>query len=238
MRNIFSIYGSAASAASRSLIRNWLIIPASIVGFILFQLALTIVAPLGFIGGLIAGLILVALIGQIYSWLRFASHAARLKPRDLIEFDAEMFSTVLSAAFALWIIQIPITALNSNPESAMIGQAFSLLLFIVLNALPEIIYMRNASGLPALSHTLTFVRDFWIEWFLPYLIVICPLFFALQSGLAFLQLLASGNPLVPVLQIIQVPSVLLPTVPLLSIALGIVLAIWFMLFRAELFRRL
>ncbi len=88
----------------------------------------------------------------------------------------------------------------ANPNGALIVAAIFLLLFILLNPAPEVIYqVRHDSPLDVLRESYEFVLENWIEWFLPLAIVIAPLglsfFFGLSSrmgrgvGLDFFQVL-------------------------------------------------
>jgi hypothetical protein len=75
-----------------------------------------------------------------------------------------------------------------------------LLIFLLLNPAPEVIYLtRHDSPLDVLKRSYDFVMENWIEWFLPLALVLAPLglslFFKLSSrlgrgaGLDFMQLL-------------------------------------------------
>jgi hypothetical protein len=91
-------------------------------------------------------------------------------------------------------------ATEANPNGAFITAAVFLLLFILLNPAPEVIYLvRHDSALDVLRESYEFVLENWIEWFLPLAIVLAPLglslFFTISgrlgrgAGLDFFQML-------------------------------------------------
>ena len=87
----------------------------------------------------------------------------------------------------------------------LLSYAVFLLIFLLLNPAPEIIYqVRHNSPLEVLKTSYEFVLENWIEWFLPFAVILIPLvlspmglrsFFSLSSqvgrgvGLEFSQLL-------------------------------------------------
>jgi hypothetical protein len=114
----------------------------------------------------------------------------------------QYFWDVMSVGFILWVPLLVLDkAAATNPETAFLAAAVLLLLFILLNPAPEVIYqVRHDSPLDVLKTSYEFVLENWIEWFLPLAIVLAPLglsfFFSLShrfgggAGLNFLELLS------------------------------------------------
>ena len=66
IRTTLLSYRGAAADATKGLKKNWIILPASIVAYMIFVVSMGLLAPFGFAGGLIAGLIHVALLSLYY----------------------------------------------------------------------------------------------------------------------------------------------------------------------------
>ncbi|MBL8070980.1 MAG: hypothetical protein JNM35_07785 [Nitrospira sp.] len=195
------LYREALHATSRSLIRGWMAIPAVIVFTLLMLLAYQIARPLGMLGGFLLGAVNACLIGATLSVIEQAIKGMRaITIGDVIESMGHYFWDVISVGFVLWIPTMLLdTSLRANPDSQFLVTACLLLVFILLNPAPEVIYLtRHDSPLDVLKRSYDFVLDNWIEWFLPMALVLAPLglslFFKLSSqlgrgaGLDFIQL--------------------------------------------------
>jgi hypothetical protein len=77
-----------------------------------------------------------------------------------------------------------------NPNGILISYAVMLLMFILLNPAPEIIYqVQHDSPLDVFKHAYEFVLENWIEWFLPIGLLLLPLV-AAPNGLTSFFLLS------------------------------------------------
>jgi hypothetical protein len=109
---------------------------------------------------------------------------------------------VISVGFVIWLpIAIIDQGAAANPYGPFLAAAIFLLLFILLNPAPEVIYqVRPGSPLDVIRLSYEFVVQNWIEWFLPLALVVAPFglsfFFTISermgrgSLLDFFQLLA------------------------------------------------
>jgi len=202
------LYRQAVQATWRSLARSWMTV-AALMGFaLLFLGAARIAAPLGgMIGGVVLGLINALLVGATLRLIEQSLSAVRtIQLTDVTESFGHYFWDVIGVGFVLWL---PLMALDmgtqSNPYGGFLSSAVMLLLFILLNAAPEVIYqIRHDSPLDVFKASYEFVLEHWIEWFLPFAILALPIvvspgglqeFFSLSTGvgrgagLNFLQLL-------------------------------------------------
>ncbi len=89
---------------------------------------------------------------------------------------------------------------NSAKNGPFLAAAIFMLLFILLNPAPEVIYQaRPQSPLDVIRESYEFVLENWIEWFLPLAVLVAPLglsfFFGISgrlgrgAGLDFFQVL-------------------------------------------------
>lgn len=192
--SLISVYikaGAHALAASR---RNWIIFPASAILMILFKVLLGIFAG-NSAGGFLMGLVEVAFISFYFSWLRSAERNEKLHLQDLWQFDYGMFSPVINAAFVLYIIRYLAQTLLT-PHQLFIFLALELLIFILMNALPEIIYSETPFQMESFGRSFEFVKSNWPEWYLPYIVIFSPIILTRPQEVLFSASLA--DPILPV----------------------------------------
>lgn len=201
-RATVALYHGALRATVQSLVRSW-VIAVAVVGFAVLMVAATAVAaPLGLVGGFILGAVNALLIGATLHLIEQAVIGARrLTLQDVGGSFGHYFWDVIGVGFVLWIPMMLLDrGIAANPNGPLIGTAIYLLLFILLNPAPEVIYqVRHGSPLDVIRESYEFVVDNWIEWFLPLAIVVAPLglsfFFGMTgrlgrgAGLDFYQVL-------------------------------------------------
>ncbi|MBH0181486.1 MAG: hypothetical protein HP490_07385 [Nitrospira sp.] len=189
------LYRQALQATWRSLMRSWVMV-AALIGFaLLFVGAARIVGPLGMIGGVLLGLVNALLVGATLRLIEQSLSAVRtIQFTDVTESFGHYFWDVIGVGFVLWL---PMMALDmstqANPYGGFFSSAVMLLLFILLNAAPEVIYqIRHDSPLDVFKASYEFVLEHWIEWFLPFAILALPIvvspsgiqeFFNLSTGI-------------------------------------------------------
>lgn len=237
---LLALYKDTAKSATNDLLRNPSIIIGSLAAGALFWVALSLFGGLGFAGGMIVGMIQVALVSLYFSWLAATIDRERLGFRDLWSFDYGMFFTVLSVGFVIWIAQFLLQSFITSADQAWILQLFGLSVVLVFNCIPEIIYLQRIESIPALTAAAQFTQRYWIEWFLPFLVLTLPWLTA--DPTAVLLSFGLSDPLLPATTVIMAVQTALMRVGLdlgfLGLALGAVVANWYMLFRGNLFKSL
>jgi hypothetical protein len=201
------LYRQVFSATGRSLAKSWMAMAALIVFALLFLGVARIVGPLGIAGGFLLGIINALLVGATLRLIEQSLGGARsLRLTDVTESFGHYFWDVIGVGFVLWLPTMLLDmGMQSNPYGQFISSAFLLLVFILLNPAPEVIYqVRHNSPLDVFKTSYEFVLEHWIEWFLPFAILILPVvlspsglqeFFSLSglagrgAGLNFFQIL-------------------------------------------------
>ncbi len=173
----FLLYRNAFRKTGESLVRGWVIMVA-VVGFgALLLFAMQIASALGMIGGLLLGAVNALLVGATLSLIEQSiSHARALSFRDILGSVGHYFWDVISIGFILWL---PLMALDlstqANPYGQVLSYAALLLIFLLLNPTPEIIYqVRYDSPFDVLKTSYKFVLENWVEWFLPFALILLP----------------------------------------------------------------
>ncbi len=222
----------------------WLIIPATIASFMLLTVILGVTSGMGMAGGFIAGLFYIAFLTFFYSWVSQAVSKERIKFETLKEFDWSLFSALMSVGFVLWIINMLVSPFASTQETAWVFASLSLGIFIFFNAIPEVIYVRRYESIDGLKYAFNFIKDNWVEWFIPFLILLAPL--AIGRPIDFLASLsgadpfsAGADPLLPARFIFsQLLKILSPQFGFMGSVIALIITLWFMIFRGLLFLKL
>jgi len=188
----FELYRKALRKTWQSLLRGWITIVA-VIGFVfLLMLAQQIASPLGMAGGFLLGAVNALLVGATLSLVEQSiSYARILTIKDVFDSFGHYFWDVIGVGFVLWI---PLMALDigmqANPNGIFFSYAVMLLIFILLNPAPEVIYqVRHDSPLDVFKSAYEFVLENWIEWFLPIGLLLLPLL-AAPDGLKSFFLLS------------------------------------------------
>jgi hypothetical protein len=233
------VYKECAQKATRGLIKNWILLVGSVISYLIYHISAEIFGPMGFGGGLIIGLVIAVLTAIYYSWIADTIKRDKLRFQSLYQIDYGFLFTTINVAFILFLPQYLVSSLIRGLDVDWIFYCLLLGIVIVFNAIPEVIIINRFDGTHALGHAATFTRDNWIEWFLPFLILVLPWLFI--SPPMVLMLLVGSNPLLPVTMLVvaaALTSKLLAIPTAIAIAIALVVANWFMLFRAHLFTEL
>ncbi len=185
------LYRNALQKTWQSLLRGWITIVAVTCFLFLLLLAQEIAAPLGMAGGFLLGAVNALLVGATLSLIEQSiSYARRLTVRDVLDSFGHYFWDVIGVGFVLWL---PLMALDigtqTNPNGLVFSYAVMLLIFILLNPAPEVIYqVRHDSPLDVFKSAYEFVVENWIEWFLPIGLLLVPLLTAPEGLKSFFRL--------------------------------------------------
>lgn len=202
------LYRHVLRVTWRSLTKSWIAMVALVLFGLLFLGIARIAAPLGMAGGFLLGIVNALLVGATLRLIEQSLSALRtLGFKDVTESFGHYFWDVIGVGFVLWLPTLLLDmGLQANPAyGQFLLSAFLLLVFILLNPTPEVIYqVRHDSTLDVFKTSYEFVVEHWIEWFLPFVLLILPVvlspsglqeFFSLSgragrgAGLDFLQIL-------------------------------------------------
>lgn len=235
------LYWDCVKDSAAALVKNYLLVIGGMLLYAAFLLLSALAAPLGIVGGFIASLALFCALTIYYGWLSDAACGRTIRLREIFEFDSSIFFSLISVGFVLWIFSL----LVLQPFSAAfkdqpIGLVAAVLVFIFLNPLPEIIQSQRSDGWTSVRESFQFVTSNWIEWFLPAAALAWP--WAMTDSGGALMAVGNAEPLFPFAVVIRASVELTRELAGISgttqTVLAILIAHWFMLFRAILFREL
>ena len=239
---LLNTYKDCAVLASRKFVKSWwlvLLSLAAVAAFVFFSAMIgRIFGGSNFIGGLIIGLLQVWLLSLYYGWLRAAHNGDKIDPKEILHLDSNLFLAIINVGFLFFVAQYVLVALTTPFGLGIVGSLFLFLVVLACNVLPEMIYISGKSDFDTYQESFNFVKENWIEWLVPYFVLLIPVIVA--SPKSALVLVGSVDPMLPTQIVIwsTISLVSNPNLIVFAIILGIALVSWVMLFRAELFERL
>src|SRR5262245_6362895 len=175
------MYATALKRSLECVRKNWVVSFAPVVYGIGLTIVGTLVAPLGIIGGLIYSLASAACASSALVLIKNMIETGNADMQDFVNGFKVYIWEVITIGFILWIPKwVLATGLSSVPNGALIFFLIQLCLYIILNAVPELIYQSRTSGLELIGASYNFIVENWIEWLTPNLILFAAGYFLLQ----------------------------------------------------------
>ncbi len=126
-----------------------------------------LIGHLGRAGGFIWALLFDALLS---CYLYFLAQTVDRSRTTLAEFKTSIgayFWPIISVFFLLWIIDLVVGMVGGAGQGAVLQVAKVLLVSILLNPVPEVLYVsRPVGGMATFQKSFQFLQENWIEWFL------------------------------------------------------------------------
>lgn len=165
------MYATALQRSWDCLLKNWVVSFAPVVYGIGLTVVATLVGPLGMIGGFIYSFASSACISSALYLIKNMVEGGKTDVNDFLSGFTVYIWDVITISFILWIpMRVAATGLATVPNGLLIYFLLKLGLYIILNAVPELIYQSRTSGLELVSASYNFIVENWIEWLVPNLI--------------------------------------------------------------------
>ena len=172
IKAIFWIYKTSLVRTVELVRSNLAIILAPIAYSLILSAAALLAAPFGIIGGFVMGLVLAACASSGLYLIDNVVRMGKAIPQDFVKGFSVYLWDVLTIAFIFWIpMRLLAQFAVTTPEGAVIYLGVQILLYIIFNPVPELIYQSRLSGLALLSASYQFIVENWLEWLLPNLLV-------------------------------------------------------------------
>jgi hypothetical protein len=156
--------------------KNWPVL-GSVFAYVAILGAGTYAAAfLGIAGGLVLSLITSACLGSFLYLVEMIVRTNRVTWGDFRRSFGMYLWDVVGVTFALWIFWTVVTPLlQQMPQGYVIVLCIDLLMVVLLNAVPELIYLGHNTLPQLLSRSYQFIATNWIEWFPPNLLLLAML---------------------------------------------------------------
>lgn len=240
-RATLQIYAEALRDSSRSLVAHFWIIGLVPAYTILLGLAAGLTMRLGFAGGLLQYLAMAACLGSLLTVIGEAIAHQRVRFDGLAQTFGRYFGRVISVFFVFWIVDLMLSLFaQADPGLAWLVIFVKTAIFVIFNAVPELIYQGHNDGTALLSDAYQFIRSNTVEWLLPTFLVMSPFFLIdLRTGFLAMARLSPTNALD---FMVGALGAFLPlsgqAASLAALLLASVLLTWILLFRGFLFKAL
>lgn len=161
-----ALYGRAFRRAGALTLRNWPVAGTTLAYALALAAAVVIGSRLGLVGGFLVSLVWAACVG---SFLYLVEMIVRTGTVTLADFRRSLgvyLWDVVGVAFILWLVfAVATPALRTIPQGPGIILGMNLVIVVLFNAVPELIYLGHHSSLALLGESYRFIADNWIEWF-------------------------------------------------------------------------
>jgi hypothetical protein len=162
-RDTAELYGRVFRRGAVLALRNW---PVAIVllglrGLLEVVDALT--APLGFAGGFLRYLAVVAFMSCWLFLVAEVIRSGRIRPRDWVSGLGAYFGDLLTVLFLFWILSVVAQLLLWT--SPLLGIVVGLAMLTFGNAVPELVYLGRHAPASLLVESYRFIGENWVEWF-------------------------------------------------------------------------
>ncbi len=166
------IYGIALRRSLECVRKNWIVSFAPAAYGIILTVVISLVAPLGFIGGLFYSLATSACASSGLYLIKNMIDMGKTDVNDFLSGFTAYIWDVVTVAFILWIpLRLAATGLATVPNGVLLFLCIKLALYILLNAVPELIYQSRVTGFELLGASYNFVVENWIEWLVPNIVL-------------------------------------------------------------------
>lgn len=235
------IYGDALRDSARGLVSHFWIIGLIPAYTVLLGISGAFTMRLGFAGGLIQYLAMAACVSSFLAVIGEAVARQRVRFDGMAQTFGQYFGRVISVFFIFWIIDLLLSVVaQGSPDVVWFVLFVKIAIFVVFNAVPELIYQGHYDGTALLSEAFQFVRANTIEWLLPAFLMMAPFFLIdVRTGFLAMARLSPTNALDFAIGAMQT---LVPlsgsAASLVATLLASVLLTWIVLFRGFLFKAL
>lgn len=162
----WAIYQNCVARGARLAVRNWAV-PATMFLYVFVLAASDFAARyLGMLGGFLSALAFAFCAGSFLSLVETIVRTSRVTWEDFRDSLGAYVGEVLGVMFTFWVIgMVARLLLLPLPNGEILLLGVELTLLILLNPVPELIYLGHHSLFELLSASYAFVVENWVEWF-------------------------------------------------------------------------
>jgi len=159
------IYRHVCLRAATLAARNWPVLATIFVYLAILKIAGNLSARLGITGGFIFSLVLAACLGSFLYLVEMIVRTYKVSLNDFRNSFGQYLWEVVGVLFIFWILGLIAPAILQLPQGEVILLFLRLAVFVLFNAVPELIYMGHYSPMALLAESYQFIAENWIEWF-------------------------------------------------------------------------
>lgn len=177
------LYGSCLRRAAKGIAKSpWtLLLPLGLL--LAFQAMLPLAGMLGILGGFAMALILDALFSCYLYFTGEVVAESKVSVDELKKSLGAYFFAVMNVLFVFYVANLILGyTVAAGPGARMVDLAVNLLTAVLLNVVPEVLYIRGTrGGLETMSRSVKFIQENWLEWFIPNGLLLAGMYFFLTE---------------------------------------------------------
>lgn len=161
-----------------SIKNNWIIIFAGMFyiifnTFMILLVSTLFIGPLRILGGLAVAVISASLISHYLYLLYNVINYNKLNIEDFKDGFTFFLRKVYTIFFYSWIFNLLISLILGafSGYRYALTLAINITLFILLNALPETLYLKVYNPMESIKYSVEFMKENWVNWFIPNVIM-------------------------------------------------------------------
>lgn len=128
------------------------------------------IGPLAIVGGFLLAILSAALMSHYLYMLNQVIKTGKINKYDVKDGFMAYIWKIYGIYFIYWIVNLLLSRIQ-------LGIVVPLILLLVLNVLPEVIYLKYYDAVGTITYSLEFIRENWIEWYIPNSLILLIIFF-------------------------------------------------------------
>ncbi|MFI5394744.1 MAG: hypothetical protein ACHQ9S_04355 [Candidatus Binatia bacterium] len=177
------IYRQVCVRAAMLAAKNWPVLGSLFVYLVITTVAAVLCSQLGIAGGFIVGLVRAACLASFLYLVEMIVRTSRVTLNDFRHSFGPYLWDVVGIMFLFWIFTLASPIILQLPQGEVILLFAYVAIFVLFNAVPELIYMGHHTPGALLSESYQFIAENWLEWFPATIIAI-----AIMYGVASLPI--------------------------------------------------
>src|SRR5262245_44834290 len=183
-----AMYGRAFRRAAALTLRNWPVAGTTFAYSMALAAAAIVASGLGIVGGFVGGflvsLVWAACVSSFLHLVEMMLRTGSVSWEDFRRSFGVYLWDVVGVTFVLWVVfAVATPALRTIPQGPGIIRGMNLVIVVLFNAVPELIYLGHHSSLELLGESYRFIADNWIEWFPVTIVMAAPLVLLMEPSL-------------------------------------------------------
>lgn len=161
-----AMYRRAFHRAGALTLRNWPVAGTTFAYSLALAAGAIVGSSLGLVGGFLMSLVWAACVSSFLSMVEMMLRTGSVSWSDFRRSFGVYLWDVVGVTFILWVVfAVATPALRSLPQGPGLILGMNLVIVVLFNAVPELIYLGHHSSLELLTESYRFIADNWIEWF-------------------------------------------------------------------------
>lgn len=160
------IYRKVFVRAAALAARNWPVLGTVFVYSAIMSVTAVVSWRLGILGGFLLSFVWAACVGSFLYLVEMIVRTSKVTLEDCRRSFGMYLWDVVGITFLFWIFfTLATPALLQVPQGRLILLFIQIAIFVLFNAVPELIYLGHHSAVALLTESYAFVAANWIEWF-------------------------------------------------------------------------